>query len=510
MTDQQLKKDLYTHIKSDESVFDFMLAFALDGLWYCDVTNPQAIWINPTFWNSLGYNSEKIPTPSDFLQSVLSEQPIQTASNYFEKFFSNLNDLEEPLVSFGHIDGSEVLMRCRAKVVYNQEHEATHILVAHTKQKTNTNAFTSHQKQQIENQDLLLQNIYKNFHGAIFSVDTQYCYTSFNETYRLAMKRLYGSEITLGMNATEYFTNPEEKEYIKRNIEKVLKGERVVDEALYGLNSDAKRWYEVSHQPVLNEEGEVVGVAFFAIDIDEKKKINLELQYTKELLEQTNTAARIGTWEMDLESFKTTWSKVTAEIHGVEIGFASDLSNGISFFKAGESRQKITNAVNAALAEGIAFDLELPIITAKGKETWVRAIGLTEYENGICKRFYGTFQDINDRKSAEMRLQEIQLRLKLIAGNFPDGSISLVDEQLNFLYTGGLGYGEFGINPEELIGRPIREVLSPEIFNKISENLTQIGENSKLSFEIIFLESCFQLVIQRVDEAINEYFVLVV
>jgi hypothetical protein len=47
------------------------------------------------------------------------------------------------------------------------------------------------------------------------------------------------------------------------------------------------------------------------------------------------------------------------------------------------------------------------LITTKNKERWVRAIGNAEFINGTCKRIYGSFQDINERKEAEVRLQSL-------------------------------------------------------------------------------------------------------
>jgi PAS domain-containing protein len=52
-------------------------------------------------------------------------------------------------------------------------------------------------------------------------------------------------------------------------------------------------------------------------------------------------------------------------------------------------------------------DFEAVLITTKNKEIWVRAIGNAEFINGKCKRIYGSFQDINERKEAEVRLQSL-------------------------------------------------------------------------------------------------------
>ena len=50
------------------------------------------------------------------------------------------------------------------------------------------------------------------------------------------------------------------------------------------------------------------------------------------------------------------------------------------------------------MTEGSSWDTELIIVTAKGRELWVRAKGEVEMINGKCVRMYGTFQDIDEKK----------------------------------------------------------------------------------------------------------------
>ena len=151
-------------------------------------------------------------------------------------------------------------------------------------------------------------------------------------------------------------------------------------------------------------EGELIYAS--ARDVTETLELEENLKKTKDMLNQCNSLARIGTWELDLKTKDLTWSDVTKEIHEVELDFNCEVEKGIEFYKEGEDREKITQAVEDGLKDGTPWDVELRIITAKGRERWVRAVGLVEIEAGEPKRIYGTFQDIDELKKSELALRE--------------------------------------------------------------------------------------------------------
>ena len=142
-----------------------------------------------------------------------------------------------------------------------------------------------------------------------------------------------------------------------------------------------------------------------SIDITERLHLEKDLQHTKELLEQTNRVARVGAWELSIDKQKIYWSAITKEIHEVPDDYLPDLETGINFYKEGDSRNRISIAVNEAIKKGISWDMELQIITAKGNERWVRAQGKAEMEKGRCKRLYGALQDINVQKRTKLALE---------------------------------------------------------------------------------------------------------
>jgi len=125
------------------------------------------------------------------------------------------------------------------------------------------------------------------------------------------------------------------------------------------------------------------------------------------LLLQTGEMTKTGGWELDLQNMKLVWSPETYRIHEVDPSLEPDLENAINFYQP-DSRPIIREAVQRAIDEGQPYDLELAIVTAKGKPLWIRTMGQAEFRDGKCVRLFGTFQDITERKEAER--ETIQLK----------------------------------------------------------------------------------------------------
>lgn len=135
------------------------------------------------------------------------------------------------------------------------------------------------------------------------------------------------------------------------------------------------------------------------------RHVNAELENSNardiKLLEMTGQLARVGGWELDLRSNVLFWTKETCRIHELADFETPSLEMAIEFY-APEARPIIREAVDKAIAEGTPWDLELPMVTEKGKHIWVRAQGTVLYENGTAVKLHGAFQDITERKQAEL------------------------------------------------------------------------------------------------------------
>ncbi|HXX54850.1 MAG TPA: transporter substrate-binding domain-containing protein [Methanoregula sp.] len=119
----------------------------------------------------------------------------------------------------------------------------------------------------------------------IFSVDRDYRYTSFNTSHAAIMKTFYGSEIELGHTLLEYMTVPVDRETAKKNIDRALAGEELVEEAYSGEELRSRRYVRVSHSPIRSGD-EIIGVAVLAEDITDRKRAEEDLRRLYAELEQ--------------------------------------------------------------------------------------------------------------------------------------------------------------------------------------------------------------------------------
>ncbi|GMQ29596.1 PAS domain S-box protein [Algoriphagus confluentis] len=148
----------------------------------------------------------------------------------------------------------------------------------------------------------------------------------------------------------------------------------------------------------------------------------------QELNRITSQMASIGSWEVDLLKEKIFWSEMVHQLHETDPEtFKPKLTGSIDFYRE-DFRAMVADSVNLCIEKGEPFDFEAVLVSAKKNERWVRAIGSAEFIEGECVRIFGSFQDIHERKQAELRLQSLADNLPGVVFQyyvFPDGTDAL-------------------------------------------------------------------------------------
>ena len=93
-------------------------------------------------------------------------------------------------------------------------------------------------------------------------------------------------------------------------------------------------------------------------------------------------------------------------------------------------------------------------------------------------------KEVRERKQIEAELIEGQKLYREIARNFPDGMISVLNEDLNYLFVDGKALFEMGLSSESLIGTNIKDRLPEKIAYRIEAVLQRVFNNKKESIEI--------------------------
>lgn len=185
-------------------------------------------------------------------------------------------------------------------------------------------------------------------------------------------------------------------------------------------------------------------------DITARKEAESSLARTTELLERTGEMARIGGWELDVATRKLFWSLETCRLFEIGSTQAPSVEEAIDFYTP-EARPVIRDAVQKAIDHGISYDLELPVITAKGRHFWARSQGSAIRKNGRTVQLIGTFQDITPHRQAEQALIESEVRFRTIFEQ------AVVGVGLMNLTTGR--FIDVNLRYATIVGRSRREML---------------------------------------------------
>ncbi len=164
-------------------------------------------------------------------------------------------------------------------------------------------------------------------------------------------------------------------------------------------------WFESSGKAWPDESGNLRNMIGAVIDIDQKKKYEIELRKNEFLLTETNKIANIGSWQFDVATKQVTWSRDMSELSSVVEANKLDVQSAINMFEP-EHRDMVVATVREAVAQCKPFDMEFKVRTLKDQVFWIRAkcVPVVD-EHGKCTMLRGMFQNINDTKTKETNLQ---------------------------------------------------------------------------------------------------------
>lgn len=204
---------------------------------------------------------------------------------------------------------------------------------------------------------------------------------------------------------------------------------------------DEECWFRMTVTPVRTPDRR--GALVIHRNVTESTIAEHELNRATDLLRLAGRMAKVGGWSVDLESGKLDLSSEVCSVCEIEPGTSITLDEGFSFYAPG-SRERIMAAFAACAEDGLSYDEELEIVTAKGNRRWVRILGdpVRDGEGRII-RVQGTFQDVGEQKKAEAALRLSERRFREFADALPqivwttdrDGDVDYVN-RFAFAYAG--------------------------------------------------------------------------
>jgi PAS domain S-box-containing protein len=249
-----------------------------------------------------------------------------------------------------------------------------------------------------------LQAIYDGAPVGLCFLDCNLRYVSINQ--RLA--DMSGAPVAayLGRKVEEMVPQvfPAVEQYLRR----ALKGEAIHGvEFFRPANDPGERGATnlLSYQPALDEAGEVIGVSVVVTDITERKRAEDALRESEEHLRRMVDLNPEIPWAMDSEGnnldVNSRWAELT--------GLTKEQTHNLGWLAVlhPEDAEGTMKKLREELRAGKPIDIEYRVKSVDRGWRWMRLRGTPSTESsGKIVRWYGSVEDIEDRKRMEEALRK--------------------------------------------------------------------------------------------------------
>lgn len=223
----------------------------------------------------------------------------------------------------------------------------------------------------------------------------------------------------MSVKTWEHGVHPEDLPKAKDLLEKHWRGELELYEVEFRMRHKRGHyvWVLASGKVIEWEEGgQPKRMLGSHQDVTERKNRERERIIANQLLQESQKIAKVGGWELNLETGLLYWTDETYRIHETSPEeFDPSVDAGVDYFLP-DSRDKISQALDQAINHCQGYDLELETLTTKGRKIDVRTTCNVTVKDGKATRLTGIFQDISDHKNIQRKLELSNLNLEQANG----------------------------------------------------------------------------------------------
>lgn len=263
-----------------------------------------------------------------------------------------------------------------------------------------------------------------------------------------------------------------DKNAIARIQSKKLLGSPFHDEVLNYKKNGQPVWLQMHVTPLSNDEGEVDHYVAIQEDITESKKISEALRSSQAQLRAAQQQAKIGSWEWHAGTDYMYCSEEMCRAIGITYAEQIPVAHVRSHIHP-DDMAAVRRSIGDAIKRQLPFELDCRM-TVNGQTKYIYITGQAKQsDDGKTAKLFGTIQDITERKriEEEMRVAERQYRSLF---EYSQHMICMHDLDGIILSINPSGAHTLGYEPEELIGRQIKNLVPDRYQREFSEYMEEI------------------------------------
>jgi PAS domain S-box-containing protein len=315
---------------------------------------------------------------------------------------------------------------------------------------------------------------------AVFEIDVKGNFTYVNRC-GFESSGYTQKDVDKGFNAIQLFI-PEDRERVKRNIEKRLRGEETESSEYTVRRKDGSTFPVVVYSSSIIRGEEPVGLRGVVFDVTERKRAEKALRESEERYKKISSNLPKGAVHIIDKDFCYVFSD--GEVLK-EIGLPNEKLVGKSIYDVlpPDTARMVAGHYKRVLeGESVSFEGDFA-----GRNFLVNAVPL-EGSNGEMNQILVLSTDISDHVRAEKSLKESEEKYRSLVEQAVDG-IAIVQDG-RFLFVNLAAARMLGYTPEELAGTEFSEIVAPEYRGELEERYRRrmAGEDVPSIYETKLLQ----------------------
>lgn len=237
----------------------------------------------------------------------------------------------------------------------------------------------------------------------VCSLDRGYHYLYYNSKHKDMMLKIFGANIRVGMSIIDAFGDHSYSTRAQSKFERVIAGEGISELAEFEQKDDGQIHYmQIYGSPVIISNGEVAGIAIFAINISELKRTEKLLRDSEYFLLESQRVSHSGSYAINYRTGLWQSSQTLNEILGIDESYPHTLEGFMALVHP-DWKERVDEYFQL---DKKCYDFEYQIVRHEnGEVRWVRGLGELEFNvEGEPVRMVGTIQDVTAHKKNEEKI----------------------------------------------------------------------------------------------------------